>query len=258
MTAQLAEYLLLAPDVFRQFFLVFLRIGAALFVLPVFGESLVPVRLRLALVLAFSFVVFPSVVSTFPDKQLSGTGYLLGGAGEVLTGLLIGLILRIHIMAIQIAASIAAQSTSLSQLLGNTTIDPQPALGLVLYMAALALAVTLGLHVQFALMFISSYSTVPLGDALHADVAGRLRDAASAAFRFGFVLAAPFVAASLLYNLALGVINRAMPQLMVAFVGAPAITLGALVMLAWTAPLILGLWADAFGWVIANPFGAQR
>ena len=48
----------------------------------------------------------------------------------------------------------------------------------------------------------------------------------AASFALALSLAAPFVIASLLYNVALGVINKAMPQLMVAFVGAPAITCG--------------------------------
>ena len=42
-----------------------------------------------------------------------------------------------------------------------------------------------------------------------------------AAFALALGLAAPFVIAAVLYNLALGVINKAMPQLMVALVGAP-------------------------------------
>lgn len=257
MTRSLFDLFQLAPDVFAQFFFVFLRIGSAMFVLPVFGEAILPLRVRLAVALAFSFVVFPSVGTAFDADVVPGTRLAFVGLSEILTGLVIGLILRLHVMAIQIAASIAAQSTSLSQLLGNTSIDPQPALGLVLYMAALALAVTLGLHVQFAMMFIVSYEIVPAGQPLQTGVSGLIRDAAAAAFRFGFVLAAPFVAVSLLYNLALGVINRAMPQLMVAFVGAPAITLGAMVLLAVTAPLILRVWADALSWQIGHPFGVR-
>ncbi len=54
----------------------------------------------------------------------------------------------------------------------------------------------------------------------------------SRSFALAFSLAAPFVIAGLLYNVALGVINRAMPQLMVAMVGAPAITLGGIALFA--------------------------
>ena len=74
-------------------------------------------------------------------------------------------------------------------------------------------------------------------------------------FALGFTLAAPFVVASLIYNVTLGVINRAMPQLMVSFVGAPAITAGGLFLLFITAPVLLGVWIATFGDFMANPFG---
>jgi flagellar biosynthetic protein FliR len=63
--------------------------------------------------------------------------------------------------------------------------------------------------------------------------------------------------ASLLYNVALGVINKAMPQLMVAFVGAPAITWGGLVLLLVATPFILQVWLTAFEGALAHPLGVR-
>ena len=51
----------------------------------------------------------------------------------------------------------------------------------------------------------------------------------------------------------LGVINRAMPQLMVAFVGAPAITAAGLLLLALAAPILLDIWAGWMRGVMRNP-----
>jgi len=62
---------------------------------------------------------------------------------------------------------------------------------------------------------------------------------------------------SVLYNLALGVINKAMPQLMVAFVGAPVITLGAILLLFLAAPTMLGVWLSSLDHFMANPFGPR-
>jgi flagellar biosynthetic protein FliR len=45
-----------------------------------------------------------------------------------------------------------------------------------------------------------------------------------------------------------------MPQLMVTFVGAPAITLGALALLMLSAPILLGLWHEGFTAFLADPF----
>jgi len=73
-----------------------------------------------------------------------------------------------------------------------------------------------------------------------------------------FLIAAPFVMASAIYNMALGVINRAMPQLMVAFVGAPVITFGGLFLLFVCAPLMLTTWADALEAFLVNPTSTTR
>jgi flagellar biosynthetic protein FliR len=75
-------------------------------------------------------------------------------------------------------------------------------------------------------------------------------------FELGFSLAAPFLIASLVYNIVLGVINKAMPQLMVSFVGAPAITAGGMLLLLLTAPILLGIWHAAFVEFLVTPFGS--
>lgn len=258
MSAALAEFIGLAPQFFQPAFLVFLRIGAVMFTLPVFGEMLVPMRVRLAAALAFTLIVAPAVLADVQVRIDGAQSLYLLGAFEVVAGLALGLSLRLILMGLQIAATIAAQSTSLAQLLGGSAVDPQPAIGFVLLLAALALAVELGLHVQLSLMFIQSYQLVEAGASIGGgDLAGWVVRAVSSAFSFAFTLAAPFIAVSLLYNLALGVINRAMPQLMVAFVGAPAITFGSLILLALTAPLMLWLWADRFELGIQSPFGTR-
>jgi flagellar biosynthetic protein FliR len=55
----------------------------------------------------------------------------------------------------------------------------------------------------------------------------------------------------------LGVINRAMPQLMVTLIGAPALTAGGLMLLLLAAPVMLAVWAEAFGTFLLDPFGAR-
>jgi flagellar biosynthetic protein FliR len=234
-------------------YLVFLRVGTAMAFLPAFGEQMIPTRVKLAAAIAFTAVVAPTVWHTAPASVSAVHLFTEIGMGAAL-----GLSLRLQIMALQVAASIAAQVTSLSQLLGGAAVDPQPALGVVLLLAALALAASLGLHVQYAGMFIRSYDLVGFGAGFPTDVFGAWMVAAvNDMFSFALLLAMPFVAVSLLYNLALGVINRAMPQLMVAFVGAPAITYGALILLALCAPILLTVWVHVFSNQISNPFGQR-
>lgn len=231
---------------------VFLRVSALVSLLPVFGERSIPVRVKLGVAMAFTLAVFPAVAppgmppGILPMVRLVGT--------EVLIGLALGLGLRLFVLALQTAGSIAAQSTSLAQLLGGAATDPVPALGMFLTLAGLALAALMGLHIRAAQFLVHSYSMFPMGLApAAADLSQWGVHQIVKSFRLAFALATPFVIASLIYNLALGVINRAMPQLMVAFVGAPAITFAGLFLLFVGAPLILSVWADALFAFTINP-----
>jgi flagellar biosynthetic protein FliR len=159
-------------------------------------------------------------------------------------------------MALQMAGSIAAQSTSLAQILGNAGQTPLPAIGHLLATGGVALMMIMGLHVRVAEMIVLSYAVFPVAEfpnvaALTQWGIGRIAQA----FSFGFSLAAPFVLISVLYNLTLGIINRAMPQLMVVLVGAPAIMALTLFLLMLVAPTMLVVWLGAFQAFVANPFG---
>ncbi|MEM6309049.1 MAG: flagellar biosynthetic protein FliR [Pseudomonadota bacterium] len=237
-------------------FVVFLRVAATVTLLPGFGEQTVPMRIKVAIAVAFTFVVAASLSINLPAFTVGSLALL--AATETIAGVMIGLGIRLFILALQTAGSIAAQSTSLSQILGGAAIEPIPAMGYVLTVGAVALAVMAGLHIKAAQLLIHSYTLLPLGLFSNgSDVADWGLAQVARAFELAFVLSAPFVLMSILYNLALGVINKAMPQLMVAFVGAPVITLGGLFLLFLAAPTMLSVWTAALDHFMANPFGGR-
>jgi flagellar biosynthetic protein FliR len=227
--------------------LILIRISAAMALLPAFGEQVTPMRVKLVAAVGFTLVVAPAV---WPEVSVAletrSWASLIGT--EVIAGLSIGILFRLFVIVLQIAGTVAAQSTSLSQIfgggLGN---EPQPAMSTLLVVAGLCLAVMAGLHIKIAEALILSYQLFETGNPVSAiDLSRWGIDRIGHAFALGLGLAGPFVLASLIYNLALGAINRAMPQLMVAFVGAPAISLGGLILLMLVAPLMLTLWLTIF------------
>jgi flagellar biosynthetic protein FliR len=244
---------------------VFVRVGAVVALLPGFGERTLPARVKLAAAIAFALIVWPAVMPL--ARAAEADGPLAGGApgplayallAEAAVGLMLGIAARLMVMALQLAGSIAAQATSVSQIGGaQVTPDPMPAIGGILVTGGIALALALGLHVKAAILLIESYRIAPLGEfPLASDAAewgvARVADA----FGLAVSLAAPFAVASFAYNVALGAINRAMPQLMVAFVGAPAITAGALLLLWISGPDMLSHWAERLDVALADPFRA--
>ena len=156
-----AELLNLTQDVLWLHFIVFLRVGPVMSLFPGFGERSVPVRIKLVIALAITVVVAPATTPVL--SQLIETPPPIGWivVSETLVGLIIGIGIRLFLLALQTAGSIAAQSTSLSQMLGTNGVTPLPAIGHILVVGALALAMMLGLHVRVAEMVVLTYGLFP-------------------------------------------------------------------------------------------------
>lgn len=234
--------------------IVFLRVAAVTSFLPGFGEQSVPMRIKMVLALSLTAIVLaaqPALPASQPS--LGALAHFLGT--ETVTGLALGVGLRLFLLALQTTGSMIAQATSLSQILGPIVIEPMPAIGNILVVGGLALAMILGLHVHAVLYLLISYEAIPAGSwPGAADLAQWGTALVAQVFRLAFTLAAPFIVISVIYNLTLGVINRAMPQLMVAFVGAPVITFGGIALLFLLARQILNTWSEGvFGFLLA-PF----
>lgn len=245
-----------AQDMLWSYTLVFLRVGPVISLFPGFGESTVPMRIKLALALAVTAILTPAIL---PQLSPAGPSILALIISETAIGLVLGIGLRVFVLALQTAGTIAGQATSLAQILGSAGVTPLPAIGHILVLGGLALAMMTGLHVQAARMIALSYGLFPTGDLPRAGALADwgMRQVASA-FALAVTLAAPFLIVSVLYNLTLGIINRAMPQMMVVFVGAPVITAIGIVLLLMLAPTILGIWISALQGFVINPFGPPQ
>ena len=203
-----------------MFVLVIARLSPVVILLPGIGEQVVPVRIRLQLLIGIAFIFtasgFVEPVSFYPFGNY--LGLLLG---EALFGILLGISLRLAIWALAIAGSVIAQAIGLSQILGVAMENESHALtSNLLTMAGAAILLSANFHVYAVASFIDLYREVPPGQITDFDYAFVAANFFQA-FNFAILLAWPFIAVNLLYNICLGFINKALPQLMVAFVGAP-------------------------------------
>ncbi|WP_298677093.1 flagellar biosynthetic protein FliR [uncultured Lentibacter sp.] len=255
MSEELSLLLGLSQLTLENGFYLFLRIAPIVGFVPGFGESVVSIRIKLALALCLTLAILPLMGP--PGASLGREApFLAILLSETTIGLFLGLALRMFVIALQTAGSMAAQATSLAQLFAGASTEPMPAIGHLLVVSGLAFAMLMGLPVRLIEMIDTSYRALPVGTlpnlALFAEWFGAL---VARCFALAFSIAGPFLVMSVLYNLTLGVINRAMPQLMVAFVGAPVITAGGLVFLLVFGPLMLSIWWASFEAFLARPEG---
>lgn len=227
---------------------IFTRLSVCLFLLPSIGETSIPMRVRLVLALMITWLLLPLL---WPSRaamptQLSEAASLI--AMEGLIGFYIGFSFRMMIYALQIVGAIVAQALSISQVMGEgMTTEPNTTVSAILILAGTTLLITLDFHIQAIGIFYQSFDLHPLGRGLDLNVtAYAFTHSAVKIFKIAFSLAAPFILLNFIYNLLLGFVNRSMPQLLVSFVGMPAITGVGIVLLVMSASTLLLLWLSQF------------
>jgi flagellar biosynthesis protein FliR len=235
--------------------LVFARVGAAFMLLPGLGEMYLPARIRLCAALLVALAMAGTVLEQ-PLAMPAHPAFAAGQIGaEIMVGLLLGTSARLLFMALQVAGSIIAQQAGLGLLVPAAVLpEGMAALGQVLLLGGISMVFALNLDHQLLLAIRDSYGVFPLGVLpAPADMAMHIASTVSTAFALGVRLALPFLVICFTMYAGLGVINRAMPQMMVFFVAAPALTLTGLVLLAIVLPTLLLSWARAFDGTMFGP-----
>ncbi len=216
------------------FLLMFARIGTMIMLMPGLGELSVPVRVRLVVALVLTAALFPLHRTAYVIDLRTFGPVLLAGGQELIIGAVLGLTARVTISALQIAGSVVAQQLGLGFV---TAVDPtQGQQGVIVGNFLTILGITLlfatNLHHLVIAALHDSYQLfrpgeVPVVD----DVAALVARTTTAAFKVGVQLSAPFLLFGILFNVALGVLSRLMPQMQVYFVATPlSIVLGFLIM----------------------------
>lgn len=231
------------PLLIRSAFLVAFFPGVSLFRLPM--------QLRIAFVLVLTLL---GVWALPPMQDFDSLGGVLAQLPrEILIGFFFGAVLRIAFVALQVTGSIAAQSLSLSQLFGGASEAANgTAFSRLLTVAGVALAAKMRLHLSIVDYLISGFEMLPPRAGMPMGIFRDIIPIVAQSFAKGFSIALPFVALSLIYNVTIGFVNRAMPQLMVSMVGAPASIAAAILLFFGLSPMMLENWFEFFIGVLAR------
>jgi len=239
---------------------VFARVGAAAFLVPGLGERAIPVRVRLMAALGIAVMLAPLIEAHAGQAPATPLALAVVLVAEAVVGLVIGLAFRFLVFALQTAGMVAAQHLSVAQMFGaGVAPEPEPTIATLLAMGGITLALMAGLHVHLVTTLAGLYDIFPFGRfPAGADLARWATERVAETFTLGVMLAAPFVAIGFAYNLALGALNRAMPQLLVALVGVPALVWVGMVILALVLPALMDAWLARLDHVFTDPLGGIR
>jgi flagellar biosynthetic protein FliR len=201
----------------------FVRIAAAVMVMPVLGGSFTPARVKILLALALTIVIAPVLPPAPPLELLSLDGLMMLGR-ELLIGLAIGFVVQLVFDAI----ALGGQVISMTMGLGFAVfIDRQngvniPVLGQFFMMLGMLVFLSLDGHLAVIELLAESFRLLPLtGSGLSRNALGSLLEWSSQVFVVAAKIALPAVTALLIVNLSFGVMSRAAPTLNLFAIGFP-------------------------------------
>lgn len=224
------------------FMVVFVRFGTAVMIMPGVGDSFVPQNIRLHFALGFSLVMTPVVQPYVPYPVPVMGQLMLLLLIEFVTGLFIGTIARILMVALDTAGMLISLASGISNAqVFNPTMASQGSLfGAFLSIAGVTLLFITNLHHLLIHGIVESYELFPIGQVLNtADMADLVARAISASFMTGFQIAMPFVVISMVLYVGMGVLSRLMPQVQVFMIAIPVQIMLALVVLSLSISAIM-------------------
>ena len=243
----------LLPALAASFMLVFARIGAMVMLLPGFGETNIPVRVRLGIALALTLIILPLHRNAYQISMTSMAPLLVLMFHEIVIGVVLGATARVTLSALAVAGSVIAQQLGLGFV---TSVDPTQGqqgvlIGNFLTILGLTLLFATDTHYLVIEALSASYTIFAPGELMPSgDIASLATRAFSGAFKIGIQLSAPFIVFGLVFNLGLGVLARLMPQMQVYFVGVPLSMLAGFLILAAILGTMMGLFMDYQGGVL--------
>jgi flagellar biosynthetic protein FliR len=244
------------PALGTAFGLALARISACVMLLPGLGETDLPATVRAGLALGLTLLLLPAVAPLVPSPAPE-SGLVLAGMvlSEIVTGLWLGTLARLVVQALPVAGQVISYLLGLSNVL-----QPDPAIGA----QATALGRLLGLLVPVLVLasglyrlplaaLAGSYRLIAPGALLpSADASASVVAAVGGAFALALRLSAPFVLASIVWQVALALTSRLIPRLQVHALAMPGQILGGLALFALLAGAMLAGWQEAVRAVLAD------
>lgn len=231
-------------------FATFCRIGGCFMVLPGISTARVSLRIRLFLSIAISIAIIPLMWDQiYAATRVGNSAYVVLIASETFIGVTLGLIARYITLGLQfsgaaLSASIGFNAAPSGAILQN---EPQGAITNLITVSAIVLLFISDFHHLVIQTIVNSYDFMPIGTGFEVRMAlVTLTDTLGETFLLMLRLASPFIVYGLIFNLAIGMVNKLAPQIPIYFISIPFILAGGLLLIYFGITNYLTLFLDGF------------
>lgn len=216
----------------------FARLLALIGVAPLLGETSAPRTTKIGLAAVLAMAISPSLpaMPAVPPGSLAGLWIL---AQQIFIGVSMGFCMRVCFAAVQTAGDFVGlqMGLSLATIFDPTTQANTEVLARLFNILAMLIFLSVNGHLLMLGMLVKTFTILPIGtQTLNPEGWAMVAQLGSKVFSSGLLLALPLIAALLVIQLAMGILNRAAPQLSVFAVGFPITLISGVVLLAVVLP----------------------
>ncbi|MEA4896427.1 MAG: flagellar biosynthetic protein FliR [Oscillospiraceae bacterium] len=197
------------------FALVFTRIGGMVFFNPILNRRNVPTQFRIALVLGMSLLVIPTLPAV-SEAGFEGFSFVFALIKELLVGFCFGTVFQIYYYLVFVAGDVIDMGFGISMARvfdPSTNIQTSLSGGFFQILFVVYFFIT-DCHLIFVRLIVSTFDFIELGAAsIGADVGSFIFTQFVSAFALIMHLALPFMAASFVLEIGMGVLMKLIPQI---------------------------------------------
>ncbi|MBD9621992.1 flagellar type III secretion system protein FliR [Ensifer sp. ENS06] len=235
-------------------FAAFCRIGGCIMIMPGFSSARVPIQVRLFIAVAVSMAVLPVMwTDIYPQVTGKGHSYIYLIAAETAVGAVMGLVARYYVLGLQFTGTAITMLMGFASPPSSDVIEdtPENQVTSLISFAGLMVLFMLDFHHVMIEAIVQSYRAMPIGTPFDPQgVLITLTDSLAQIFMIMLRLASPFIIYGLLFNVAIGMVNKLAPQIPIYFISQPYLIMGGLFLLYLGIAAMLRLFGDGFALVM--------
>ena len=239
----------LAIEKIELFILALIRIATIIFLLPAFTLNMVPATIKAALSLLLAILVFPQMPLISFNIANSPVFFFMIVLEQVFIGIVIGFTASFLLHFIMMGGEWIARDIGLMQGSMNPITEFQSDLfSILLSILFIVVFFAGGGHYFFIKVLFESFQYIPMGNFVWdtRSFATILILLSASSFVVAFQMAAPVMGIIFLCTVALGLMNRVMPQMQVWMVGIPLKVFFGTLVLIYTLPLMMNIFHANF------------
>ncbi len=229
--------------------LIFSRIAGIFLLTPIFGNTSLPMNLKIGFTIFLTYITLP-IVSGLDIITIDNVFILLFYIfSEFLIGLVFGFISLLVMNSLYVAGTIVDMNIGFSIV---SVINPQdeseiPITANFYYTLAMLVFLITNSHHILIKSILYSFTKIPIGYSfVDLIFINKIIGLINTSFILGFKMASPIIITIFITNVLLGILSRAMPQMNVFVVGMPLKIFIGLITLYITLPLYFGIFENLF------------